>query len=510
MKGSNVKIMAVTAAVIAVILVGSFIFDHESGDMEGQVIILHTNDTHGFYDENLGFAAVAELRDSYEARGATVFLLDAGDAFQGTATTSLSRGESSIDVLNAVGYDVMCPGNHEFDYTLDTYLGYADRLEFPTICSNLDWRDSGESVFDEFAVIERDGVYLGVFGLLTPDTESMVMAGYMDDVVVTDPTEAAREMVAKLRSAGADYIVALTHIGVDRSSSYTSDYLVSEVDGIDVCIDGHSHTEMENGRVVDGSIDLMPSDTIVASTGTAILKIGVVELSDSGVTATLSDSQDRDREVQGVIDDLRSGMEGYLSEKIGSTEITLTGERTQSRLGEVLVGDLAADSMRESAGADVAVVNGGTIRLEIPMGDITIGDAYGAYPFDNYVQVKTVTGSELYDIMETSVGWLPGAAGSYLQVSGMVVTYDSSRESGDRVIGITLSDGTPIGLSETYAVASNDYIMSSSDYPALSEKDVESTLDVMARDLLIAHIMEMGTISEGDILTGRLIDQSAI
>ena len=268
-------------AVVAVVIIASLLLTYvrdggDRTDLEGEVYIVHTNDTHGHYDDTLGFASVAALRDDLESRGATVFLMDAGDAFQGSAETLLSQGSTSVDILNAVGYDVMVPGNHEFDYTLDTYLGYVDELEFPTICANIDWADTGESVFQEYIVLEKDGVRIGIFGITTPDTATLAPPGYLDDVVFTDPTEAATEMVEVLEEERVDWIVALGHIGVDRTSSYTSDRICSEVDGIDVFIDGHSHTVMSGGEVADGSIELIGSDTLLASTGDVLNAIGLI------------------------------------------------------------------------------------------------------------------------------------------------------------------------------------------------------------------------------------------
>lgn len=256
--------------------------------------------------------------------------------------------------MNAAGYDLMCPGNHEFDYTLETYMGYAERLHFDTVCANLIWNDTGETVFDPYAVLERGGVSQGVFGILSPDTPGSVMAGYMDGVTVTDPSEAAETAVSALESLDVDLIVALTHLGVDPSSSYTSDMLCSEVDGIDVCIDGHSHTALSGGTVIDGSIDIIESDTLIASTGCYIESIGVFTVTSDGIDAFLVDECGRDPAVQYVIDMIREDQSGYLSQVIGYAEDDLSGERTAARMGEVIMGDLVTDAMRQVTGAEIA------------------------------------------------------------------------------------------------------------------------------------------------------------
>ena len=153
MKSAYKAIAAIAVVVVLCVGAGYLVGYWDKGDLDGQVIIIHTNDSHGYYDENLGFTSVASIAKDYESRGAVVFVVDAGDAFQGTASTMMTHGHSTVSVMNAVGYDLMVPGNHEFDYTLETYLDYTEELSFPTICANLDWADSGESVFDEYMII---------------------------------------------------------------------------------------------------------------------------------------------------------------------------------------------------------------------------------------------------------------------------------------------------------------------------------------------------------------------
>lgn len=515
MKHDNQKLIAAAAVVIVLCLLFSYVHlgtgddgDPAGGDLSGEVYIIHTNDSHGYYDEYLGFSAVAALKADYESLGATVILLDAGDAFQGTAITMLTHGGSTVDVMNAVGYDAMCPGNHEFDYGLDTYLGHTESLEFGTICANMVWNDTGELVFDPYTIIERDGVSVGVFGLSTPDTPGLVMEGYLDDVTFTDPVVAAEAMVSELTDIGVDWIVCLGHLGVDRSSSITSDVVCAQVDGIDVFIDGHSHTVMEGGVVADGSIQLEESDTLIASTGCYIQNIGVVHLTaEGGPEAVLvSDYTGSDPEVDEVVSEARAELEGILAQEVGYSEIEIHGERTEARLGEVLIGDFVTDTLIEVTGADIAVINGGAIRGSIGPGTVTANDVYTALPFENFIQTKRVTGQMIWDLMQASVSYIPAADGSYLQVSGMVVTYDSSRESGDRLISITLSDGTPLDLDATYLLASNDYVMAGGEgFEALEGAELEGTFGLVS-DAVFERLGELGTVTADDIVEGRLID----
>ncbi len=513
MQRRNQTTIAIAAVAVALCLLLSYAYvNWDAGgdageDLAGEVFIIHTNDTHGYYEEYLGFSSVAALKAEYESRGATVFLMDAGDAFQGTSVTMLTHGGSTVDVMNAVGYDVMCPGNHEFDYNLETYLGYTEALEFDVVCANMVWSDTGELVFDGYTVIERDGVTLGVFGLITPDTYDSVMTGYLEDVTFTDPVAAAEEMVAILTDIGVDWIICVGHIGVDRSSSVNSDEICAQVDGIDVFIDGHSHTVMEGGVVADGSIELVESDTLIASTGCYIQYIGVVHLTaEGGPQAYLVSLSGSDPDVDEVVDAIYSGLEEILSQEVGYSEIEIYGDRTQARLGEVPIGDFVADTIREVTDADIAVINGGAIRGSIGPGVITANDVYTALPFENYIQTKYVTGQMIWDLMEASVYNLPSADGGYLQVSGIIVTYDSSAESGGRLVSITLSDGTPLDLDATYLLASNDYVMAGGDgFESLEDAEVEGTFGLVS-DAVFDRLAQLGTVTEDDIVTGRLID----
>ena len=497
------------AAVIVIVLLASFLHcGGEDDDLSGEVFIVHTNDTHGHYNDNLGFGKVAALGDDLESRGATVFLMDAGDAFQGSVETMLSHGAYSVTIMNAVGYDVMTPGNHEFDYTLETYLDNEAGLGFETVSSNIVWKDTGESVFPEYVVLEKDSFRIGVFGLTTPDTVNLVSPGYLDEIEFTDPTEAAQRMVDTLSDMEVDWIVALGHIGVGNDSEYNSDAICADVDGIDVFIDGHSHTVMTGGMVADGSVVLQESDTIIASTGDSLNHIGLVCLTgDDGPTAELVSSYDRSSEyVDTVVDRIMSENDEMLSRVVGHTEVLLTGERTASRLGEVGLGDFVTDALMNVSGADISVFNGGGIRSDIPPGDITLRDVYNSFPFENYIVTKTLTGSQVVSLIELGLSGLPSAEGSFLQVGGILVTYDSSQPSGHRVVSLTLSDGSPLDPDGKYVVASNDYVMAGGDdYDLLSEIPADGSFGLVS-DALIEMFGSVGNITQNT--DGRLIDTS--
>lgn len=497
--------IAIVAVLSVSVCAGCLSGHWDGGDLKGEVVIVHTNDSHGYYDEYMGFTSVASIADDYRSHGATVFVIDAGDAFQGTASTMMSHGHSTVSVMNAVGYDLMVPGNHEFDYTLDTYLGYTGELNFPTLCSNLDWADSGEPVFEGYTVMEKGGVRVGFFGLLTPDTLDSVYYGYLDDVTITDPFVAAEEMVTVLEGLDVDYIVAVGHVGLDPSSSVTSAEICSTVDGIDVFIDGHSHTEMEHGMVVDGSIRMESGETLIASTGSYIQNVGVVTLGDSPDAFLVRGWPSSDRVVDGVVSQIRSSEQEVFGEVIGSTQVELNGERVPNRTGETNMGDLTADSLRWLTGSDVGLINGGVFRASIPIGDVDVGDIYASIPFENFVGVKMVDGATLFEAVEHGLSGLPGAAGSFPQISGVEVVYDASAEPGSRVVSVTVG-GSPLDPDMVYTVASIGYVLDGGDgYTMFADMPYSEMYGTMT-DCLTDHIRWIGTI-EG-VPAGRLTDVS--
>ena len=209
-----------------------------------------------------------------------------------------------------------------------------------------------------------------------------------------------------------------------------------------------------------------------------------------------------------MIDDLHSDFDETLDIVIGHTDVELTGERTQSRLEEVGLGDFVTDTIRALTGADIALYNGGSIRASIAPGDITAGMVYQSFPFENYVVTKVLTGAQLMQVLEGGLTGLPGAAGAYLQVSGTVLTYDSSLPSGSRVVSVTMSDGTPLDADSEYLVASNDYIMAGGDnYPVLADIEAEGRYGLVY-DALFDRFASVGVITWNT--DGRLTDLSAL
>ncbi|MFQ8760092.1 MAG: bifunctional metallophosphatase/5'-nucleotidase [Intestinimonas sp.] len=420
--------------------------------MSGEIVILHTNDVHGAI---AGYAKVAALKAAMEEAGAYVLLMDAGDFIQGDPTVSISEGASAVELMNLAGYDVAAPGNHEFDYGYANLAALADEAEFPIVAANVLYGDTvafgANTVFTT-----EDGVKIGVFGLDTPETATKAHPAKIEGVTFLAGEAlfaAAQEQVDALEAEGCDYIVCLGHLGIDdESAGNRSVDLLAEVSGIDVFIDGHSHSTMEDiAAVAEGN---QVGDTVTASTGTKLANIGMVVLDETGITAQSIPAESvslTDEAVAARAAEIQAQVDEEYGAVFAGTEALLNGEREPgNRTEETNLGDLITDALvwgaeREGEAVDAAVTNGGGIRASIAAGDITKKDVNTVLPFGNTLSIVKVTGAELLEALEASTYCTPTAIGGFPQVSGIVFTVDA---------GVAYDQGEQYPGSTYYAPAS--------------------------------------------------------
>lgn len=237
------------------------------------ITLVHTNDSHARAVEsspNMGYAKVAGIFDKYRAENPNTLFLDAGDAVHGTTFATLVNGESIIKVMNEMGYDAFVPGNHEFNYGWEHLITLTDKLNFPTISANVRLKKDGTSLYEPYIIKEVDGVKIGIIGLTTPETAYKTNPKNVEEIDFTDPSDEAQKYVDEIRDE-VDVVVMLAHIGQDDSDVDNTFDILDEVDGIDIYIDGHSHTVLEDGLVADNG-------TLVASAGEYTNYVGVVDL----------------------------------------------------------------------------------------------------------------------------------------------------------------------------------------------------------------------------------------
>lgn len=454
-------------------------------EMAGKTVILHTNDVHGAVE---GYAYIAQLKADYEAKGAEVILVDAGDFSQGTTYVSSTKGADAVTMMNAAGYDVVTLGNHEFDYGYAQLKENMSKAKFKVVCADV-FNEDGTPIFDaNYTYTTKSGVKVGFFGMETPETQTKANPALIKGLTFATNdafTKAAADQVEALKDA--DVVICLAHLGVDgESKPYRSTDLYAAVKGIDFIIDGHSHTVMTKGE----------NGEPIQSTGTAFANIGVIVIDDatkkieSNSLFEIKEDTAKDATVAAAAQKIIDRIDKEYGAVFAKSEVVLNGAKAPNgnRDSETNNGDLITDAMvwkilqdKESLTVDadhvVAVTNGGGIRKAINPGDVTKKSINEVLPFGNTVAVIYVTGAELLEALEASTYSLP--VGGFPQVAGInftlstAVAYDANAEtypastyygpkSINRVV-INSINGKEFKADDTYAVVTNNFVAGGGD-----------------------------------------------
>ncbi|TCO74948.1 5'-nucleotidase C-terminal domain-containing protein [Marinisporobacter balticus] len=500
----------VTGIILSVLLVFTVCFQFSALDgyaqTEKEILLFHTNDTHARVEEGkydgMGFAKIATYIKEQKEKNPNVLVLDAGDAFHGQTIATLVKGESIAKIMNQIGYDAMAAGNHDFDYGKDRTIELDGMTNFPILAANVKKAD-GTNLLKSYIIKEVDGIRFGIFGLSTPETAYMTHPKNVEGITFTDPVDEAKKMVQELKGQ-VDVIVALTHIGLDESSKVTSEKIAKEVEGIDVMIDGHSHTTLPEGKVV--------GNTLIASAGEYDKNLGKVTLkfadnklvSKEAVLITKEEAANttQDAEVIKVVADIKNGQKSVLSQVVGKTNVSLDGERDHVRVGETNLGNLIADAMLAETKAEVAITNGGGIRASINKGEITKEEIITVLPFGNYIVTKNLTGKQILEALEHGTDAYPEAKGAFPHVGGMTFKIDTNKPVGNRIVDVMVN-GAPLELEKTYLVATNDFLAAGGDNYTMF-KDAPVLIEFSALDeALIAYMEKLGEVAP--TIEGRVI-----
>ena len=474
--------------------------DPVTQDLAGKTVILHTNDVHGAIQD---YAKVAALKADYEARGADVWLVDAGDFSQGSVYVSLNKGADAITMLNAVGYDYVTLGNHEFDYGAQQLADNLKNANFDILCSNVLDAD-GDPAADEAVTseVEGSGLKIGFFGLATPETKTKANPALIKGLTFLSGEalyKCAQENIDWLKGQNVDVIICLTHLGVDKESQPNTSYdLYKNTTGIDFIIDGHSHTVMTKG----------PNGEPIQSTGTALANVGVIIIDNAtkkieenklvpiwhtekkdDKSVTVYDYTKEDAAVAAAAKAIMDPIDAAYGEVFAKSAVDLNGAKAPgNRTEETNLGDLITDAMMwaiktKAPSVDmtnaVAITNGGGIRAAINKGDITKKDINTVLPFGNTLAVVYVKGSELLEALEASTYCTPEAVGGFPQFAGMEVElniapkydknakeYPGSEYFGPKSINrITIKsiNGKAFDPNATYAVITNNFMAAGGD-----------------------------------------------
>ena len=489
----------------------------EEATMAGKTVILHTNDVHGAI---AGYAYITALKADYEAKGAEVILVDAGDYSQGTSYVSVTKGLDAIEMMNAAGYDVVTLGNHEFDYGYTQLKDNMTKAKFKVLCADV-FNADGTPIFDaNYTYTTKSGVKVGFFGMETPETPTNANPTKIKGLTFATNdafTKAAADQVEALKDA--DVVICLAHLGVDgESKPYRSTDLYAAVKGIDFIIDGHSHTVMTKGE----------NGEPIQSTGTAFANIGVIVIDDatkkieSNSLFEIKEDTAKDATVAAAAQKIIDRIDKEYGAVFAKSEVVLNGAKAPNgnRDSETNNGDLITDAMvwkilqdKESLTVDadhvVAVTNGGGIRKAINPGDVTKKSINEVLPFGNTVVTIYITGAELLEALEASTYCTPDAIGGFPQVSGInytistAVAYDANAETypastyyGPKSINrVTINSitGKEFKADDTYAVITNDFMAAGGDtyyaFAAATAKfDTGIPLDEVVMEYITAEL----------------------
>jgi 5'-nucleotidase / UDP-sugar diphosphatase len=421
--------------------------------------ILYVNDFHGFAEpyqplgasEPLGGAAYLAGAVDRLRQGWPTLLLAAGDMIQGNNWANLFQGRSTIELMNAMKFDAMVVGNHEFDYGQEVLQERLREARFPMLGANVQFLPG----LKPYVIKDVQGLRVAIIGVTTTDTPITTHPKNVVGLKFTPPETAVTEIIKKLPGK-ADIVVVLSHIGYPEDRA-----LAQKVTGIDVIIGGHTHTKLISPVVVN--------HTIIGQAWEHAKALGVLDLYLKNGRIVKYDGHlemikpvpgQEDKGIQHIVSKYSQQVDALLDLKVGETEEDLDGESV--RLRETNLGDLVTDIMRTTAGADAAMINGGSIRASILRGTIRAKDIYTALPFDNYVVALRMTGKQLREALEHGVSGLAEKAGRFPQVSGLTFTYSPTAPAGSRVRSVTVG-GRPLDPAKEYVVATNDFLAAGGD-----------------------------------------------
>lgn len=491
-------------------------------DLTGHIVILHTNDVHGGI---AGYAKLAAVKESYTASGAYTLLVDAGDYIQGDPTVSASQGKTAIELMNSTGYDAATVGNHEFDYGYANLKTISAQANFPILATNVQY--NGATAFDSHIIFTAaNGKKIGVFGLETPETATKAHPAKIQGVTFVGGQEMmklAQAEVDTLKAAGCDYVLCLGHLGIDaESTGNRSIDVLNAVTGIDVFIDGHSHSTLDQIKAATNGTGKV-GKAYLTSTGTKLANVGVVDIAPDGTITTSNVPLDtltaENADTAAVIQRIQQQIDADYGAVFAQSEVQLNGEKAQVRTGETNLGDLITDAMLWQAGTlgekvDAAISNGGGIRASLSVGGLTKKDINTVLPFGNTLYLVKLTGAQLLEALEASTCSLPESIGAFPQVSGIEYTVNtgakfSSTENypgstygkPNAVNRVTIQSvgGAAFDPAETYTIVTNDFLGAGGDtYYTFKSSPVGYDTGVPLDEVLMDYITAQckGTITK--------------
>lgn len=510
------KVLGLAALVLSVqACTNNAIVKEKAKDYE--LVIAHVNDVHGRAMEGnfdgVGYSRVATLIDGLRKDPANknVIFLDAGDSLHGTTFATLERGDSIAKILDKMDLLALAPGNHDFNYGQERLVEINNNTKFEVLAANVFNKD-GKYLTKPYMMQEIEGIKVGIIGLATPETIYKTNPNNVQGLVFENPVPATERAVAELKTAGAQFIIVLAHLGDDESTlpELRSD-AVAYVDGVNLIIDGHSHTMLTEKKIVNG-VPIVQTGEYNKNLG--IIKIDFDDLKKGldpitydlilketvmgkkGEDGKLVGGIEEKSEIKEFIDNIREQQKAVTEVVIGKTTVKLDGDRDQVRTGATNLSNLIADAMVWKSGADISLTNGGGIRASINAGDITVGNVITVLPFGNYVVTKELTGADIKAALEHGFKDTPKSAGSQAQIGGVTLDLDTTKPVGERVSNIRFKNGKRFNMNTKYSVATNDFMAVGGDGYATFKGKRELANYPGLDEVVIEYITEKGITTE--------------
>ncbi len=470
----------------------------EEADVK-QITIVHVNDVHGRvelddYEGAIGFGRLKTKVEELRKENPNLLLVNAGDTLHGTTLVNVTQGETMVDLMGEVGFDVMVPGNHDFNYGYERLIQLKERAKFPIIGANIVKEADGSSDFEPYIIKElENGLKVGIFGIGTEETKYKSHPDNTKGIKFENPVEVSKKIVEELKEKEVDFIIALVHLGIEGTLETTSKEIAENVKGIDLIIDGHSH-EMLNE--VFGDALLVQADSYTKNIGVVNVEIEdgkVAKKEASLISYEEAKDYTPDEAIEKAIEEIKEINKPIIDVVVGKAKVDLLGERADVRTGETNLGNLITDVMLKSTGADIAITNGGGIRASISAGDVKVNDILTSFPFTNTLAVIEVTGAEVLQALERGVDTYPEAAGHFPHVSGMTYKFDPSKEVGSRVSEVLIK-GEALDPDKTYKLVTNDFMASGGDGYTMFEGKPFVAEGGLLSDVLIDYFKEVGEV----------------
>ena len=499
-------------------------------------VILHTNDVHVAFEDNIGYDGLALYKKELEAVYDHVLLIDAGDAIQGAPIGAISKGSEIIRMMNHVGYDLAVPGNHEFDFGFEALDACAGALDCGYTCANF-CVTGGETVFRPWRILEAGELKIGFVGAVAPDTftKSIIkdilnevgepMYDFLADETGERLCAGLQKAIDEVRQSGADYVILVSHLGNNDSitAQFRTDPIVGKLTGLDMVIDGHSH-ETYNRTVTDGENKQIP----IAQTGSNMKAIGRLTIyRDGHLEETLIDSIPEptdipfekvirgnveryvDPEMKAFLDEIVAAYTPVMDRKVGEVSYDMIVRDEDnfdvSRNAENGLCDFVADAFRTVGGTQTAMINAGIVRNNMKSGTVTYNNILNILPYSNDVITVRVSGQMLLDALEFGVSKLPAISAGFPQVSGITFRVNQDIESsvvvddknqfvsvaGEYRVSDVMIGQEPLDPKAEYTLAGTSYLLNGGDgYSMFKEADTLTMTMLPDNEVVIKYIEE--------------------